>query len=220
MLQVAGYTLHTVAGHLCCGRTFLAGGMVEQAKARAGALIDALLPMAEAGVAIVGLEPSCLLTLRDEALVLGLGSRAEIVASQALLFEEFAAREAKAGRLALDLRAAGAPILVHGHCHQKAFAAIAPILDVLRLIPDAKPELIESSCCGMAGSFGYDADHYDVSMQMAEASLLPALRRQPDAIVVADGTSCRHQIAHGAGREAVHVARLLERLLPASPKTF
>ena len=94
----------------------------------------------------------------------------------------------------------------------------APILDVLRLIPGAKPELIESSCCGMAGSFGYEASHYDVSMQMAEASLLPAVRRQPDAIVVADGTSCRHQIADGAGREAVHVARLLERLLPASPK--
>ena len=174
--------------------------------------------MAEAGVAIVGLEPSCLLTLRDEALVMGLGPRAEIVSSQALLFEEFVAREAKAGRFALDLKAAGAPILVHGHCHQKAFGAVAPILDVLRLIPDAKPELIESSCCGMAGSFGYEAGHYDLSMQMAEASLLPALRRQPDAIVVADGTSCRHQIADGAGREAVHVARLLERLLPASPK--
>jgi Fe-S oxidoreductase len=219
VLQVAGYTLHTVGkgdGHHCCGRTYLACGMVEQAKEKAGALIDALLPMAEAGVAIVGLEPSCLLTLRDEALVMGLGPRAEIVSSQALLFEEFVAREAKAGRFALDLKAAGAPILLHGHCHQKAFGAVAPILDVLRLIPDAKPELIESSCGGMAGSFGYEANHYDLSMQMAEASLLPALRRQPDAIVVADGTSCRHQIADGAGREAVHVARLLERLLPAS----
>jgi FAD/FMN-containing dehydrogenase/Fe-S oxidoreductase len=220
VLQVAGYTLHTVGkgdGHHCCGRTYLACGMVEQGKEKAGALIDALLPMAEAGVAIVGLEPSCLLTLRDEALVMGLGLRAEIVSSQALLFEEFVAREAKAGRFALDLKAAGAPILLHGHCHQKAFGAVAPILDVLRLIPDAKSELIESSCCGMAGSFGYEANHYDLSMQMAEANLLPALRRQPDAIVVADGTSCRHQIADGVGREAVHVARLLERLLPASP---
>src|SRR5262249_27959301 len=132
-------------------------------------------------------------------------------------FEEFVAREAKAGRFTLDLKAAGAPILLHGHCHQKAFGAVAPILEVLRLIPDAKPELIESSCCGMAGSFGYEAGHYDLSMRMAEASLLPALRRQPDAIVVADGTSCRHQIADGAGREAVHAARLLDRLLPASP---
>ncbi len=220
VLQAAGYTLHTVGkaeGHHCCGRTYLATGMVERAKEKAAALIDALLPMAEAGVAIVGLEPSCLLTLRDEALVMGLGPRAEIVSSQALLFEEFVAREAKSGRFALDMNAAGAPIVVHGHCHQKAFGAVAPILEVLRLIPDAEPELIESSCCGMAGSFGYEAGHYDLSMQMAEASLLPALRRQPDAIVVADGTSCRHQIAEGAGRAALHVARLLEQLLPASP---
>jgi Fe-S oxidoreductase len=209
--------VHTIGkrgAHHCCGRTYLAGGMVDQARRKVGALIDALLPLAEAGVAIVGLEPSCLLTLRDEGLVMGLGPRAEIVARQVLLFEEFVAREARAGRFALDLRAAGAPVLVHGHCHQKAFDAVAPILEVLRLIPDASPELIESSCCGMAGSFGYQAAHHDLSMLMAEASLLPALRRRPDAIVVADGTSCRHQIADGAGREAVHAAVLLERLLP------
>ena len=101
------------------------------------------------------------------------------------------------------------PVLLHGHCHQKAFDAVSPILEVLRLIPGAKPELIESSCCGMAGSFGYEAEHYEVSMQMAEASLLPAVRAKPEAIVVADGTSCRHQIADGAQREALHVAKLL-----------
>jgi FAD/FMN-containing dehydrogenase/Fe-S oxidoreductase len=217
VLSAAGYRVHTIGkrgAHHCCGRTYLAGGMVDQARRKVGALIDALLPLAEAGVATVGLEPSCLLTLRDEALVMGLGPRAEIVARQALLFEEFVAREARAGRFALDLRAAGAPVLVHGHCHQKAFDAVAPILEVLRLIPDASLELIESSCCGMAGSFGYQAAHHDLSMLMAEASLLPALRRRPDAIVVADGTSCRHQIADGAGREAIHAAVLLERLLP------
>jgi Fe-S oxidoreductase len=130
-----------------------------------------------------------------------------------MMFEEFVAREAKAGRFALGLQSAPAPILVHGHCHQKAFGAVSPILDVLRLIPGANPQLIESSCCGMAGSFGYEAMHYDVSMQMAEASLLPAIRKAPDAIVVADGTSCRHQIVHGAKREVMHCARLLERLL-------
>ncbi len=86
-------------------------------------------------------------------------------------------------------------------------------MDVLKLIPDAKPALIETSCCGMAGSFGYEAEHHAVSMQMAELSLLPAIRQQPDAILVADGTSCRHQIADGAQREAVHIARLLDRLL-------
>ncbi|MDM0059041.1 FAD-binding and (Fe-S)-binding domain-containing protein [Variovorax fucosicus] len=216
VLKAAGYTLHTVekaGGHHCCGRTYLASGMVAEAKAKAGALIDALLPFAEAGIAIVGLEPSCLLTLRDETLVMGLGDKAFTVSKQALMFEEFVAREAKAGRFEIVLKPAGKPILLHGHCHQKAFGAVTPILDVLKLIPGARPELIESSCCGMAGSFGYEASHYAVSMQMAEASLLPAVRKNPDAIVVADGTSCRHQIADGAQRKALHVAHLLDTLL-------
>ena len=216
VLHAAGYTLHTLAkdsGHHCCGRTYLASGMVDIAKAKAGALIDALLPPAEAGVAIVGLEPSCLFTLRDEALVMGLGEKAVTVSKRALMFEEFLAEEARAGRFTPKFRSADAPILLHGHCHQKAFGAVNPILAVLGLIPGARPELIESSCCGMAGSFGYEASHYEVSMAMAEASLLPAVRKQPDAIVVADGTSCRHQIRDGARREAIHVARLLERLL-------
>jgi FAD/FMN-containing dehydrogenase/Fe-S oxidoreductase len=221
VLRAAGYTLHTLAkagGHHCCGRTFLAGGMVDAARAKAGALVDALLPFAAAGVAIVGLEPSCLLTLRDEALAMRLGTKAVTVAGQAFLFEEFIAREAKAGRFAIAFGSVAQPILVHGHCHQKAFAAVTPILDVLRLVPGARPELVETSCCGMAGSFGYEASHYEVSMRMAEASLLPALREAPDAIVVADGTSCRQQIEGGAGRESLHVARLLERFLPAAAR--
>ena len=216
VLQAAGYAVHTVTkagGHHCCGRTYLASGMVDAAKARAGALLDALLPLAQAGVAIVGLEPSCLLTLRDETLVMGLGDKAVVVSKQALMFEEFIAREAQAGRFKLSLKAAGKPILLHGHCHQKAFDAVRPILEVLKLIPDTQAELIESSCCGMAGSFGLEASHHEVSMQMAEASQLPAVRARPDAIIVADGTSCRHQIADGAQRDAVHVARLLESLL-------
>ncbi len=216
VLHAAGYLLHTVekaGGHHCCGRTYLANGMVALAKEKAGALIDALLPLAEVGVPIVGLEPSCLLTLRDETLVMGFGAKAETVAAQALLFEEFIAREVKARRFDLAFKPVGKPILLHGHCHQKAFGAMSPILDVLKLIPGAKPELIESSCCGMAGSFGYEASHFEVSMQMAEASLLPAVRKNPDAIVVADGTSCRHQIADGAQRQAVHVARLLDSLI-------
>ncbi len=133
----------------------------------------------------MGLEPSCLLTLRDETLAMGFGAKAETVAAQAWLFEEFIAREARAGRFTLKFKPAPAPLLVHGHCHQKAFGAIAPVLEVLRLIPGAAPELIESSCCGMAGSFGYEAAHHEVSMQMAEAALLPAVRARPEAIVVA-----------------------------------
>ena len=190
--------------------------MVDTAKAKAQELISALLPFAEKGIAIVGLEPSCLLTLRDEALVMGLGQAAVTVGQHALLLEEFLAREAANGQLDLlkqKLKPVEQPVLLHGHCHQKAFGAVSPIMDVLKLIPGAQPELIESSCCGMAGSFGYEASHYEVSMQMAELSLLPAVRRQPDAIVVADGTSCRHQIRDGAQRQAVHVAVLLARQL-------
>ena len=216
LLKAAGYTLHTVTksgGHHCCGRTYLASGMVAEAKAKAGALLDALLPLAEAGVAIVGLEPSCLFTLRDETLVMGLGAKAQTVSQRARMFEEFLAEEARAGRFALPFKAAKKPILLHGHCHQKAFDAVTPVMEVLRLIPGAQPQLIETSCCGMAGSFGYEAKHQAVSMAMAEANLLPAVRAQPDAIVVADGTSCRSQIADGAQREAVHVARLLASLL-------
>ena len=224
VLQAAGYTVHvatkTIASgkSLCCGRTYLASGMVDKARAKASELVAALLPFAEKGIAVVGLEPSCLLTLRDEALVMGLGNSAQTVSRQALLLEEFLARESAAGQLEAfkaQLKPVNQPILLHGHCHQKAFGAVSPIIDVLKLIPGAKPELIESSCCGMAGSFGYEASHYDVSMQMAELSLLPAIRQQPGAIVVADGTSCRHQIRDGAQREAVHVAVLLARQLQA-----
>jgi len=216
VLRAAGYTLHVVrkdGGHHCCGRTALAVGQAAQARERLAALLAALQPAARAGVAIVGLEPACLLTLREEAPGLGLGEPAVTVAAQALLFEEFIAREARAGRFRLALRPAGAPLLLHGHCHTKAAGALPPVLDVLRLIPDAAPELVETACCGMAGAFGHEAEHYETSMRMAEDRLLPALRERPDAIVVADGSSCRQQIAHGAQREALHVARLLERLI-------
>jgi Fe-S oxidoreductase len=220
VLQAGGYTVHVASKnegkHLCCGRTFMANGMLDKAKAKASELIDALQPFAQRGIAIVGLEPSCLLTLRDETLVMGLGEAAVQVSQQAMLLEEFLAREAKAGKLEdlkARLQAAPQEILLHGHCHQKAFAALTPVQEVLQLIPQAKVQLIESSCCGMAGSFGYEASHCEVSMQMAELSLLPAVRAKPDAIVVADGTSCRHQIHDGAQREAVHVASLLASLL-------
>jgi FAD/FMN-containing dehydrogenase/Fe-S oxidoreductase len=212
VLRAAGYAVHVPRrehGHLCCGRTYLSTGMVDAAKARLRELLAALAPFARRGIAIVGLEPSCLLSLRDEALVLGLGEAAALVAAHALTFEELLAREARAGRFAPVLKPATQALRVHGHCHQKAFGVVAPILEVLKLIPGAAPELIESSCCGMAGSFGMEAEHHAVSMQMAELSLLPAVRAAPDALIVADGTSCRHQIADGAGREALHVARVL-----------
>ena len=221
VLEAAGYRVYVPRWmpegdrdhrNLCCGRTFLAVGMVDEAKRQAEHLLSALTPIAEAGIDIVGLEPSCLFTMKDEMLSMRFGADAEVVAKHAMMIETFLEREAKAGKLAplvLRLKPAVSPILVHGHCHQKAFAEITPTLAVLALIPKAKPSLIESSCCGMAGAFGYDAKHYDVSMQMAELSLLPAIRKAPDAIVVADGTSCRHQIQDGVAREAKHAIRVL-----------
>jgi Fe-S oxidoreductase len=144
-----------------------------------------------------------------------LGEPAERLAAQAFLFEEFLAREHAQGRLALKLKALPEKrALLHGHCHQKAFDAVRPIQTVLGLVPGLKVELIESGCCGMAGSFGYEVSHQTVSRAMAEASLLPAVRSAgPEDLVVADGTSCRHQILDGAQRDALHVARVLEQAL-------
>jgi len=220
VLEAAGYRVTPVTPTdgdrpLCCGRTFLAAGLVEEAKAEAKRTLAVLAPFAERGAPIVGLEPSCLFSFRDEYQVLGLGGEAKALAPQALMFEEFLAREHAAGRLALKLKPLAAKrALLHGHCHQKAFDAVRPVQTVLGLIPELKTDLIESSCCGMAGAFGYEARHYDVSMAMGELSLLPAVR-EADAsdIVVADGTSCRHQIKDGAQREALHVARVVEMAL-------
>lgn len=204
---------------LCCGRSFLSAGLVEEAKVELERLLRTLTPYAARGIPIVGLEPACLLTLRDEARVMGLGEDAEIVARQAVLLEEWLAREMEGGRIALPLGPLPyAKALLHGHCHQKAFDAMPAVERVLRAIPGLEVQTIVSSCCGMAGSFGYEAEHYAVSMQMAEAALLPAVRAAGrDTVLVADGTSCRQQIAHGAAREAVHVVRLLAQSLEAGP---
>jgi FAD/FMN-containing dehydrogenase/Fe-S oxidoreductase len=195
---------------LCCGRTFLSAGLVDNARAELDRLVATYAPFAARGVPIIGLEPSCLLTLRDELLSLRNDDAARCVSAHALLFEEFLVREAEAGRLRLPLRSVADKALVHGHCHQKSFGAFKPVEQVLRLIPGLKVETIESSCCGMAGAFGYGADTYAVSMDMAELSLLPAVRRaDKTTLIVADGTSCRHQIADGSDRAALHVARVL-----------
>ena len=220
VLDRAGYGVHIARAAdggrpLCCGRTFLAAGMVEEAKAEARRMIAALKPHVERGVPVIGLEPSCLLGLRDEFKSMLPGTDAEALAAQALLLEEFLAREHDAGRLALQLKPiAEKRALLHGHCHQKAFGAMPAVRKALSLVPELKVETIESSCCGMAGSFGYEAAHYEVSMKMAELSLLPKVRAAgEDTLLVADGTSCRHQIADGAARESVHVAQVLARAL-------
>jgi Fe-S oxidoreductase len=215
VLEAAAYRVHTPAAahrrRLCCGRTFLTAGLVDEARREAQATLAALRPLVERGVPVVGLEPSCLLTMRDEFTALLPGQATEALAGQALLLEEFLWREHAAGRLRLPLRSIAARrVLVHGHCHQKAFGAMAAVTDCLGLVPDLTVEAIESSCCGMAGAFGYEAEHHATSLRMAELSLLPAVRAAaPGTLIVADGTSCRQQIGDGSGRQAIHAARLL-----------
>ncbi len=212
VLRAAGYAV-TFAGAgarpLCCGRTYLGAGLLDEARAEARRTLAALAPYAARGVPIVGLEPSCLLTLRDEFLALVPGEAARTLASQAVLFEEFVARELEAGRWSPPLRPFERRAVVHGHCHQKAFGLMPSVVRALGAIPRLQATLIESSCCGMAGMFGYETEHYEVSMRMAEHALLPAVRSAgADTLVVADGMSCKHQIAHGAGRRALHVAEV------------
>jgi FAD/FMN-containing dehydrogenase/Fe-S oxidoreductase len=195
---------------LCCGRTFLSAGLVDQAESELHRLVETYAPFATRGVPIIGLEPSCLLTLRDELLSLQSSAPAKSVSAHAFLLEEFLAREAETGRLQLPLGPLPGKALLHGHCHQKSFDAFKPVEKVLRLIPELTVETVESSCCGMAGAFGYGADTYDVSMAMAEVSLLPAVRKaDTTTFIIADGTSCRHQIKDGTDRGAVHAAQLL-----------
>jgi FAD/FMN-containing dehydrogenase/Fe-S oxidoreductase len=222
VLVEGGYRVHLPkpADHgrpLCCGRTFLSAGLVDHARIELDRLVRTYAPFASRGIPIVGLEPSCLLTLRDELLSLRSDDAAKNISAHALLFEEFLVCEAAAGRLNLPLGPIADKALVHGHCHQKSFGAFKPVEQVLRLIPDLNVETIESSCCGMAGAFGYGADTYQTSIEMAELSLLPAVRRaDAAALVVADGTSCRHQIKDGTNRAALHVARVLAMSLDSA----
>jgi FAD/FMN-containing dehydrogenase/Fe-S oxidoreductase len=218
VLRRAGYTVIAApapdnARPLCCGRTFLAAGLVDEARAEARRTMAALKPFVENGIPIVGLEPSCLLTLRDEFTVLLPGAESAALAKSALLFEEFVAAEHKEGRFALPLHALPEQsALLHGHCHQKAFNTVGAVESVLRLIPGLAVKTFDSTCCGMAGAFGYEAEHYDISLKIGELAVLPTIRAAAaETLIVAGGTSCRHQIADGAARKAEHIARVLDR---------
>ncbi len=199
---------------LCCGRTYLSQGLVDAAKIEGQRVMAALAPALAEGTPIVGLEPSCLLALRDEFYSLSLGPDVGKLSKQAFLFEEFLMREGNKG-LKLPLKALpGGKAVVHGHCHQKAFGAMKSVKKVLAWIPGFEFEIVDASCCGMSGSFGIEAEHYDASQKMAELALLPAVRAAAaDAPIIADGFSCRHQIADGTGRQAMHVAVLLASAL-------
>jgi FAD/FMN-containing dehydrogenase/Fe-S oxidoreductase len=215
VLGAAGYLVHLpkpLAGRrpLCCGRTFLSVGLVEEARAEAERTVAALTPYVARGIDVVGLEPSCLFGFRDEIPALLRSEPARQLAAHALTFEEFVTRAAQRNMFDPPLSPVAPRALLHGHCHQKSFGTMAAVEATLRLVPGLAVEAVESSCCGMAGAFGYGADTIDISLQMAELSLLPAVRAAAAAtLVVASGTSCRHQIKDGSGREPLHVARVL-----------
>lgn len=222
VLAGGGYRVHVArpakgsARPLCCGRTFLAVGRVDEARREAERVLAALAPFVARGVPVVGLEPSCILGFRDELPAIIKDERAERLAGHSFTIEEFLAREAGEGRLKLAFGPVGARALVHGHCHQKSFGVFDAVATALKLVPGLSVEPIDSSCCGMAGSFGYDAETIDVSLAMGELSLLPAIRvAAPETLIVADGTSCRHQIRDGTGRQAVHAAQVLALSLDA-----
>ena len=220
VLTAAGYRLHRVqpAGGsrpMCCGRTYLASGQTDAARAESQRSLDALRPFVERGARVVGLEPSCIMSFRDEMTALLPPDQTDFIQGKALLLEELLAADMAQGRVQLPLADQGGRIAhLHGHCHQKAFAAMGPVETILRSVPGLELKVIESSCCGMSGAFGYAAENIEVSKKMAELSLLPAVRKAGDGdLIVADGTSCRHQIHDGTGRQAIHVARVLDQAL-------
>jgi FAD/FMN-containing dehydrogenase/Fe-S oxidoreductase len=221
VLGAAGYQVHLPKPSegerpLCCGRTFLAVGKVDEARREAERTLSALAPFIDRGVPVLGLEPSCIFTFRDEIPGLLRRDDAKRAAGRTFLFEEFLSDEHRAGRLALDLAPLKKHALLHGHCHQKSFGVMSAVERALRLVPALDVTPIESGCCGMAGAFGYGADTIDVSLAMAELSLLPAVRKaDADTLIVADGTSCRQQIRDGTGRAPLHVSRVLAMSLDA-----
>ena len=215
LLSIAGYAVQ-IAGlddnqttPLCCGRTYFANGMIDQARSEATRLLQTLQPHIDAGRWIIGLEPSCILSLRDEYLKLGLGESATKLAARVLLLEEFIAKEQTAKRWPVAFKADGERVLVHGHCHQKAVGAMKAMRKVLKTVDGLDFELIESSCCGMAGHFGLEAEHYADSQAMAELTLFPALRAEPQAAIVANGFSCQQQINNGGFGKPKHIAQIL-----------
>jgi Fe-S oxidoreductase len=212
LLEAAGYAVRLEAAG-CCGRSSISKGLLDRARAMAKSMTERLAPYAERGVPIVGCEPSCLLTLREEHLaLLPDDARAQTVASQVRLVEELLVEAIDDG--ALRLRETPARIVLHGHCHQKALAGTAATVALLERIPGAEVSELDAGCCGMAGSFGFEAEHYELSMQIGETRLFPALRRErADTLVAATGVSCRQQIAHGVGRAARHPVQLARAAL-------
>ncbi len=198
VLEAAGIAV-APAGNGCCGRPLISKGLLAQAQQRAAENAVKLFPAAQSGAKFLFCEPSCLSAVKEDApsLLKGeLREKAEVVARASVLWEEFLEAECKAGRAKLELRQGPPAILVHGHCHQKAMGLVSPMVSLLGRVPESKVLDADAGCCGMAGSFGYAEEHFEVSKKIAGRRLVPAIEKRPEgAVVVAPGFSCRHQVA-------------------------
>ena len=208
LLEAAGYEVQLVNGG-CCGRPMISKGMLDQARELARSNMAGLYDFARQGIPIVGCEPSCLLTLRDEYPEFVPGEQARVVAEHSFLIDEFLARAKSDDRLDLTFKDVDKRVLFHGHCHQKAMVGTEHSLAALRLVPGYEVELINAGCCGMAGSFGFEKEHYDISMQIGGLALFPSIESKPDWEVAVMGVSCRQQVEHGTGRKARHLVEIL-----------
>src|SRR5262249_53352325 len=213
VLEAAGYSVER-AGLACCGRALISKGFLDEARHLARTQLPALARRVAGGVPILAPERSCVLTLADEWPELVPGPAARQVAAAAHLADAWLARQVQDGRAKLDLTAQPGRCLLHAHCHQKALVGPAGSAAALRLVPGLDVTVLDAGCCGMAGSFGYEKEHYDVSVKVAELGLLPALAAAPEAAVAATGTSCRHQVRDLAGRTARHPLAVLAAGLP------
>jgi Fe-S oxidoreductase len=214
ILEAAGFEVRVIAERRCCGRPMISKGLLKEARENAQHNVSLLAPMAAAGIPIIGVEPSCVAAFRDEYPDLLRTDEARLVARQTFFMEEFLATLAGKGELNLSFEVGEQHILIHGHCYQKALTGTAALHTVLNQLPDSTVEEIPSGCCGMAGSFGYEREHYAISMACGEDRLFPAVRAtNTTTMIVASGVSCRHQIGDGTQRTVIHpVVALSQRL--------
>jgi Fe-S oxidoreductase len=213
VIERAGYRVE-LAPAFCCGRTLISKGFLRTAKSWVESQVGILARRVADGTPIVGLEPSCILTLADEWAELLPGPQTQAVAAAAKMADSWLADQVKEGKCELPLVRSEARCVLHGHCHQKALLGVSASAPLLRLVPGLEVKVLDAGCCGMAGSFGFEQGHYDVSVKIANLALLPALAKEAEATVVAPGTSCRHQVHDLAGRRALHPLQVIEGQLP------
>ena len=224
MLEALGYEV-VIPAHVDSGRAQFSKGLVREARNLATRNVELLAPVITDEAPLVGIEPSAILGFRDEYPDLvseRLAGAAATLAKSTLLIDEFLAREADRGRIRpAQFTTEQRRIVLHGHCHQKALSSLAPTAAILGLPANYTVDVIPSGCCGMAGSFGYEAEHFDLSMQIGELVLFPAVRSAPaETLIAAGGTSCRHQIKDGTGRHALHPVEILRHALVWPPHCF